>query len=106
MNEVQRQLQQQQEALEDQRKAEEAQRKALQEQRRAEESVRQAEDQQRAAVDEVKKQEDAYFGQLSSLEKKKEDTNLGQVARSKAAAGMFDLGSLLSIYLRTSLCSF
>ncbi len=66
----------------------EQQQQALENQRRAEESVKRSEIEQRGAVEEVRKQEEAYFGQIKSLERKKDDPSAGQVSKSKAAAGM------------------
>lgn len=84
--EVQRQLEQQQRALD-------AQKRALEQQRQAEETVRRAEAELRAAIDDLRNQEDAYNNQISTLERKKNDTSASTVAKSKAAAELAQLKS-------------
>jgi len=83
--EVQRQLDQQTQALEEQKAAEEIARKALEAQQAAEEVVRKAEAELKAAIDDLKAQEDSYNNQIATLEAKSKDSTASMVTKSKAA---------------------
>jgi len=84
LDEVTRQLVQQEVALE-------ASKLALAQQRKAEEALIRAETELRAAVDDLHKQEAAYNTQVATLERKKDDVNSSTVTKSKAAAELAQL---------------
>jgi peptidoglycan hydrolase CwlO-like protein len=65
--------------------------KQLEEQKRTEEAVKRSEAELKVAVDELKNQEDAYYGQIKSLEQKSKDSSSTLVTRNKAAAELAQL---------------
>jgi len=73
-------------ALETQRIAEENSEKALQIVQLAEETVRKAESELKAAVDDLNTQESTYKNQISKLEEKSKDPNGSTVSKNKAAS--------------------
>ena len=80
-----------QDALVDVQKQLESQKQLLEAQKTAEEALLKSEAELRAAVDDLKKQEDAYKGQISTLEAKAHDANASTVSKNKAAAELAQL---------------